>query len=148
MRTASTVPAVLTDLVARFAAALPDVRVVDGHPITPATDMVAVGFTGESGEPAIESSRSREQASLDPDREAYTVTCWAYCLRGDTDPAAVRETVYGWLDTVAAELAADPTLGGLVGRTQLATETLTQDQTDKGAQAALRFTVSVDAWTR
>ncbi|WP_377239656.1 hypothetical protein [Planobispora siamensis] len=148
MRVVSTVPAVLADLVIRIAAALPDVEVVDGHPITAANDMVCVGFSGESGEPAVESARSRDQVTLDPHHESYSIACWAYALRGDKDPVQVRELVYGYVNTVAAVLDANPILGGLVGRVQLATESLTQEQNDKGAQAELRFSIAVDAWTR
>ncbi|WP_068925028.1 hypothetical protein [Planobispora rosea] len=148
MRVISTVPAVLPELVTRFAAALPDVMVVDGHPINAANDMVCVGFSGESGEPAVESTRTREQVTLDPHHEAYSVTCWAYALRGDADTALVRGLVYEYVSAVAAVLDDDPTLGGLVGRMELTTESLTTEQVPEGAQAALRFVISVDAWTR
>lgn len=146
-QTVSTVPAVLDALVAAARRVLPDVQVVDGQPLAASPDILCVGFTGDPGEPAIESTRTREQVTLDPERESYEITCLAAVLRGETDAAAVRALVYAMISALADELAIDPTLGGVCGRAQLTTEALEQEQTTKGAQAVVRFVIAVDAWT-
>ncbi|MEV4093790.1 hypothetical protein [Streptosporangium saharense] len=143
----STVPAVLEALVAAARRVLPDVQVVDGQPLAASPDILCIGFTGEPGEPAVESTRTREQVTLDPDRESYEITCLAAVLRGETDTATVRALVYEMVNVLADELATDPTLGGVCGRTQITTEDLAQEQTTKGAQAVVRFVIAVDAWT-
>lgn len=145
---ASTVPAVLDALVAGFTSALPGVQVVDGQPITTDGDVVCVGFSGLAGEPAVESTRTREQLAVEPERESYDITCLASSWDGGTDAKAVRDRAYQLLDAVASWLAADRTLGGLVLSTRLSAESLIQEQTDQGAAATVRFTVHVDAFTR
>lgn len=143
----STIPAVLDALVAAARRVLPGVQVVDGQPLAAEQEIVCVGFTGEPGETSVENIRTREQVTLDPDRESYEITCLAAVLRGETDAAAVRARVYEMVSALASELATDPTLGGVCGRTQLTTEDLAQEQTKQGAQAIVRFVISVDAWT-
>lgn len=145
---ASTVPAVLDVLVAGFTSALPGVQVVDGQPITTDGDVVCVGFSGLAGEPAVESTRTREQLAVEPERESYDITCLASSWDGGTDARVVRDRAYELLDAVASWVAADRTLGGLVLSTRLSAESLIQEQTDQGAAATVRFTVHVDAFTR
>ncbi|MEV0149105.1 MULTISPECIES: hypothetical protein [unclassified Nonomuraea] len=145
--TVSTVPAALEALVAAGTRALPGVRVWDGYPLASDTTMLCVGFTGQQDEAAVESTRTRQQAALEPEHEAYAVSCYLYVLKGDTDARQTRQALYELLDALAGELVADPTLSGAVARAQMSTESLTQTQTDKGAQAELRFVILIDAWT-
>jgi len=142
----STVPAVIDALLAAWAP-LQGVQVVDGQPVTSKPDIVCVGFSGEAGEPAIESTRTREQLAAEPDREAYGITCLASSLRGDGNAKAARDRVYEMVQLVTDALAANPRLGGLVMRAMVSTESLTQMQTPKGAEATVRFVVSVNAFT-
>lgn len=144
----STIPDVIDALVALVQAQVPDVQVVDGQPVTSETDIVCIGFTGEPGEPAVESTRSLEQLTMEPDLESYAITCVASSLRGDTDAKAVRDRAYEIVNSVASAIAADQTLGGMAGYARLSTESLTQQQTSKGAEALVQFVVSVDAFTR
>ncbi|MFI6819264.1 hypothetical protein ACIBG7_43235 [Nonomuraea sp. NPDC050328] len=143
----STVPAVLDALLSLWAKALPGVQVVDGQPLEVEPDVVFVGFTGLPGEPVVTSTRTREQAATLPEHEAYAITCLASSLRGETDAKQVRDRVYEMVSALAGELAADPTLGGLVARAELSTESFAQEQTNEGAAATLQFVVNVDAWT-
>ncbi|GII89626.1 hypothetical protein Ssi03_76160 [Sphaerisporangium siamense] len=144
----STIPAVIDALVALVRAALPGVQVVDGQPMSSDRDIVCIAFTGEPGEAAVESTRAVEQLALEPDRESYTITCLASSLRGDADAKASRDRAYGLVDTIASAIAADPRLDGAVTYTRLATESLTQQQTQNGAEATVRFLVAVEAFTR
>lgn len=150
-RTVSTVPACLKALVATARRANPGAAVIDGQPEmhqVDADDILCIGFTGEPGEAAVESTRSQQQGTADPDRETYTVTCLAASWRGhDTDPEVVRDCAYDLINALAAELAVDPTLGGAVARTRLSTDQFAQAQTDRGATAVVRFTVAVEAFT-
>ncbi|MCP2339166.1 hypothetical protein [Actinomadura rupiterrae] len=144
----STVPAVLDALVQRVGLALPGVQVTDGQPVdVEPPDTVCIGFTGTPGEAVVVSMLSPEQMAVTPDRESYTVACVASCWKGhERDAKAVRDRAYALVDAVDAELARDPTLGGLVLRARLATEELIPEQTAEGALATVKFSVSVDAF--
>ncbi len=146
----STAPAVLDAMVVRFTAALPDVEVLDGGPVREyEDDLVCVGFTSVPGEPTVEDTRTREQMTTDPDRESYDVTSICSSWQGNqTDAKKVRDRAYEILDAIAAELASDQTLGGLVMRARLISHLFQQEQTLKGAVATIRFVIHVDAFTR
>jgi len=145
----STVPACLDALVALARRALPGVQVVDGQPLDTDPDIVCIGFTGEPGEAGVEVTRTRQQASITPDRESYDITCLASSWRGhQVDPKVVRDRTYELVDRIAAELAADPTLGGVALTTRISTDALAQEQTTRGAVAVVRFTIHVEAFTR
>jgi len=146
--TVSTVPGVLDALVALWGQALPGVQVADGEPVNVADDVLVVGFTGVPDEPAVTSTRTREQMAAQPDRESYDITCLASSWSGTTEFKPVRVRAYELLSAAAGALAADPSLGGLVLQTRLSTEDVIQSQTDKGAVVTVRFTVHVDAFTR
>lgn len=144
----STIPEVIDALVALGREQLPDVQVVDGQPVTSALDIVCIGFTGEPGEPAVESIRGHEQLATEPDLESYAITCLASSLRGDTDAKAARDRAYEMVNTIASAIADDQTLGGVAGYTRLSIESLTQQQVTNGAEATVRFVVAVDAFTK
>ncbi|MGW0805268.1 hypothetical protein [Nonomuraea sp. NPDC002799] len=147
--TVSTVPACLEALVAAATRALPGVQVVDGQPNRDLDDnLVMIAFTGEPGEQAVTSNRAQQQASTAPDRESYDVTCLAAAWGGhEDDPVPVRNTAYGFVNAIATELAADTTLGGVVGRSRISTDAFAQAQTERGAAAVVRFVVHVEAFT-
>lgn len=146
---ASTIPAVIDELVARARLALPAVQVLDGQPTTDTEpDVIAIGFTGSPGEAAVEATEDRAQLSVSPDRERYDVTCLASAWRGDDDAPAVRLRAFELLETVRAELQRDSTLGGLVLSARLAVVAFAQEQTSQGAVATIRFAVRVDAFAR
>lgn len=146
----STVPAVLDELVRRARLVLPEAQVLDGGPHRDTEpDVIAIGFTGEPGEVAVEDTRTREQLDVSPDRERYDITCLASSWKGNEhDPKAVRDRVYEMLDTLAAELERDQRLGGLVNRVRLSVLELAPEQTNRGAVATVRFVINVDAFTR
>lgn len=152
----STVPAVLDALVALATNALSSagqdgkpVQVIDGQNVTTTDDdVVAIGFTSQPGEASVESTRTREQLTTDPSREAYEITSLASSWRGDDDPKAVRDRVYHFLDLIEDELQEDPTLGGLVARVQLRSESFAQEQTKVGPVATVLFIIAVDAYTK
>ncbi|WP_395109785.1 hypothetical protein [Actinomadura sp. SCN-SB] len=146
MTTVSTVPAALDALVSGLTAAVPDVQISDGQPITTEVDVICIGFSGVAGEPGVESTRTREQLAREPDRESYDISCLASTFSGDTDAKAVRDRVYELLQAVADYLALNPTLGGVVMQTRLSAETYTPWQTDEGAIADIRFVIHVDAF--
>lgn len=148
--TVSTVPACLSALVAAARRALPGVQVVDGQPSDDIDDdLLMVGFTGEPGEAAVTSTRAQQQGTPAPDRESYDVTCLAASWHGHhDDPVGVRVRAYELVNALAAELAADTTLGGTVGRSRISTDSFAQAQTERGATAVVRFVVHVEAFTR
>ncbi|WP_242890265.1 hypothetical protein [Actinomadura litoris] len=143
----STVPTALDALVTGLTAALPDVQVVDGQPVSTEGDVICIGFGGVPGEPAVESTRTREQLAREPDREQYDIACLASSWSGDTDAKTVRDRAYELVDAAADVLAADDTLGGVVMEARITTDSLTQEQTAEGAVATVRFIVHADAFT-
>lgn len=145
--TVSTIPACLDALIALGVRALPGVRVSYGQPFELANDMVCLAFTGDPLEPSVRSTLTREQATTDPSHESYDVVSVAASLRGDTPMEPRVDAVFGFVDAIAAELAKDPTLFGVVARAELTVADLAPMQTDEGAAAIVRFTIRVDAWT-
>lgn len=156
MNSVSLVPDTIDRLVRLFSDALePEstddhpIQVLDGQPVTTTEDdVVAVGFTGDSNEPAVEVTRTREQLTADPDRESFEVVCLMSSWRGDDSMKQVRDRVYHFLDLINDALMEDPTLDGLVARINLRTEALAQEQTSEGPVATIRFVVGVDAYTK
>jgi hypothetical protein len=147
----STVPAVLDALVQRWTLAAPDALVVDGQPVhdydTP--DLVLVGFTGTPGAVSVTGTLDREQMAVEPDREQYEITCMVSAWKGaEDDVKAVRDRAYEIVDAIAADLAQDSQLGGLVMSARLSTSNLAQYYTDGGVSADVQVVVSVDAFTR
>lgn len=154
----STVPQVLDELVVRAGLAVesmtlpgrPPVQVLDGGPHKDTEDeVIAIGFTGISGEAAVENTLTVEQMSAEPNRERYDVTCLASSWLGNqVDPKTVRDRLYALLDAVAAEIGRDQTLNRLLMRARVSSQLFAQQQTEKGAVATVRFVVSCDGYTR
>ena len=140
----SSVPGVLDYLVRTWSQALPGVQVTDGQPLDMVDDVVCVGFTGQPGDAVVRSGLDPDSLSATSDREEYTVTSVLSSWRG-REPSAkvVRDVVYAIAGTMAAEIARDPTLGGLVLTSRLSASDLTQYQTDDGATTLLQVDVSV-----
>lgn len=147
----STVPLVLAKLVALSRAVLPEaVDVFDGQPDRDVPDeCVVIGFTGNPLEAAVEDTRSVEEISRERDRERYAITCLATSWLGEDYPMEeVRDHAFALVDLIAAKVAEDHTLGGLVMRTRVSSVALAQMQSDTGAVATIMFEVSIDAFTR
>jgi hypothetical protein len=154
----STIPAVLDELVVRAGLAVegmtlpdkPPVQVLDGGPHkNTSPEVIAIGFTGISGEAAVENTVTVEQMTADPNREQYDVTCLASSWLGNqVDPKVVRDRVYALTDAIADEIARDQTLGGLLMRARVSSQLFAQQQTDKGAVATVRYIVHCDGYTR
>lgn len=141
----STIPAALTALVQLVTVSLPGVRVEDGpwlnRPEEP--DVVVVGWTPDEGT-AVEMADTI--AGLGSSAESYDVTCLASSWSGETDMAARRARVDAMVEAVRGGLRIDHTLGGVVTRARVGTVSLDQFQTDAGCEAAVVFTVRVDAF--
>lgn len=150
--TVSTIPDVLNFLVKLAKDNFRDVLVTDGQPIPPQDaepDLLCIGFTGDPEEPAVEATRSTQQAKPVPDRETYEITCLASSWKGnDTDPVAVRETCFDIVNRFAQHIYKDHTLGKRVMRSRVMTTAFAQEQTTSGAVATVRFVVQIDAFTR
>lgn len=148
---ASTIPAVLDALVARWRLALPGVEVIDGEPVkTPEQDTVCVGCTAQpgSGVPVVQNTLDLADMSAGSNNESYDVTCVAASWGGDSDTKPVRDRAFGLLDAVSKDVARDPRLGGLVMLARMSTESYTQEQTTKGPVAAIQFVVHIEAFAR
>lgn len=150
MANVSTAPDALDRIVALARLALPGVQVLDGGPIRDfADDGMAFGYTPNFGDDVVVDTRTQEMMSGDPDRENYDITCLAWSWKGtETDQRKVRVRAYELVDAIAAELAKDQMLGGLVLRARVSSTNLSQEQTTKGAAATVRFTINVSAYAK
>lgn len=150
--TSSAVPAVLDYLVRSWTQAIPPddrLTITDGQPLDLTDDVVCIGFTGSPGESSVVSTRTREHLASAPDREQFDVISMVSTWRGrEQDARGVRDALYVLVDAIAADVARDQTLGGLVMRAQLTTGEVAQWQTEDGATAVIRLTVHCDGFTR
>lgn len=148
MAWASRVPDVIDVLVQRLSVAdgLADVDVRDGPAIASpsARQVLGVGYAGQAEETDVEATVGRD--GLTDEREQFTIRCAVAVLSGDTDVAAARQCAYGLLAAAGAAIARDRTLGGLVLRAGIGGHSLMQEQTDRGIQATVVFTVDCDAF--
>lgn len=151
MAWASKLPAAMDALVAVFKAwpGLAGVTVRDGPSTSQATvqEIVSVGFTGGEDDNSAESALLSEGLGGSIDREQFTIRCVAVVLRGSDDISGARQRAYELLKEAGAALAVDRTLRGSVMRAMVSSHSLTQDQTSSGAQAAVTFEVSCDAYS-
>lgn len=145
----STIPACLDALIALAKAACPDADVFDGDPPVEGDvkdDLVAIGWTGQPDEVAIEASGKAAKVS-GPDAESYDVQnvieCWA---GAETDAKPVRDTAFAMLNAISSQLKLDVRLGGVVAWAQISVARVTQAQTDQGAVCQVQFTVHVEAF--
>lgn len=152
MASSSSIPAVIDALVARATVvhAGTDAQILDGGPTTQTDqNLVCIGYNPNPGEPAVNDTRSPGGIAAEPNRESYDVQCVASSWLGEQhDPKTVRDRAFELVDALAADLARDQTLGGIVMAARLFTVALIPEQTTKGAVATVRFVVHIDAFTR
>jgi hypothetical protein len=149
--TISTVPAVIDELVSRFSQSVTDAQVCDALPRDDGDggDYIFVGFAGVDDQQAATNSVTIEQMASAPGREQYTISCLVSAWRGvQDDVKLVRDRAYELLDAMAAELARDQTLGGLVVRATLTAASLDQYFSQGGVSVDIRAVISADAFTR
>jgi len=148
----SKVPAAIDALVTTFQTAdgLRDVTVRDGASVSKARvlEIVSVGYTGIEGQADVDAIAATEGLGGSPDREQFSIRCVVAATSGGTDMPAARKRAYELFGAAAAAIAANRTLNGEVMRAMVGSHSLTQYQTDQGAQAAVAFTVDCDAYTR
>lgn len=151
MTWSSTVPAALTAILELFKSAdLGGAEVFDGPEVTGsgALDVVIVGWDGTGSDRlAADGTVTIEGLAGDPDREQYVIRCAAMALNGGGDLAAARARAYELAAACGALIAANRTLGGLVLRAGVTSQSLRQDQPTGGARASVEFGVGVDAYT-
>jgi hypothetical protein len=114
---------------------------------TTAMEVVSVAWTGGDNENGAESTLLTEGVGGEVDREQFTIHCVIAVLRGGDDMAGVRERAYELFREAGAAIAADRRLGGTVMRAMISAHSLDQAQTPQGAQAAVAFDVSCDAYS-
>jgi hypothetical protein len=147
----SKVPGILTRLVeiARAAPGLEGVVVRDGPLLEQGTDLrvLYIGWGGGTEDTDVDVIVSEDDLAGSPSQETTTVRCTAWASSGDTDVAAVREQAYAIVSGLGAAIDADRRLGGLVMRAMISGHTMTQQQTSRGAQAAVTFEVQATSFT-
>lgn len=149
----SRVPAAVAALLAilRAAAALANVRIVDGPEPVNLTDRdrIHVGWQ-PGGEAAVDLEQEFASAGARTRDETFVIACYAESRAGDKDMALRRARVFELVGAVETALRATdaapaaPTLNGTVLWAHLTTGNLQQVQAD-GAVAGLGFTISCRA---
>lgn len=147
----SKVPDVLAQLVAIATAApeLEGVVVRDGPLLEQDTDLrvLYVGWGGGTEDTDVETQVSEDDLAGSPSQETATIRCTAWARSGDTDVPSVRSQVYAVVSGLGAAIDRDRRLGGAVMRAMIGGHALTQQQTSRGAQAALTFEVVTTGFT-
>lgn len=148
----SKIPIAIDALVAIFGSAdgLQGLAIRDGASVDQSRvmEVLSVGYTGMEGEADAEALSVTEGLGGSPDRERFTIRCVVVVATGGTNMPAARRRVYELFGAAAAAIAANRTLDGAVMRAMVGSQSLTQYQTDQGAQAAVAFGVECDAFTR
>lgn len=114
----SRIPATIDALVAIFAAALPDVQVLDGPPnVNLASDFVTVGWSPYK-DTAVDATQQFASLGTQRREEDFTIACYADSYSGDTGTSARRARVFqlvGVIErTLRTDSGGDPTLGGVL----------------------------------
>ncbi|MFJ8153966.1 hypothetical protein [Streptomyces sp. NPDC094468] len=148
----SRLPDALDALVRIFTVAedLKGVTIRDGAAVSQGriTQVLSVGYTGEEDQSDAEATAVTEGLGGNPDREQISIRCVAAVAAGGTDLTAARKQAYEIFGAAASAIAGNRTLDGAVMRAWISSHSLMQGQTDQGAQAAVTFTVTGDAFTR
>jgi hypothetical protein len=134
-------PAVVDALVELLSGAPPlgGVAVFDGPEVIwpEQVDLIAVGLAPEN----LSNSALRIPAGLVATSESVEVTCVARCWSGGVGVKARRDRAYRLLDGVVQAIGADPTLGGVCARAEVAGSIYLPFRTDKGLLVDVIFTV-------
>lgn len=147
----SRVPDILAALVA-FAQSAPElvgVVVRDGPVMEQGTDLqvLYIGWGGGAEDTDVDVQVSEDDLAGSPSQESVTVRCTAWVASGDTDTVTARAAAYGIVSGLGAAIDRDRRLGGVVMRAMIGGHTLTQQQTPRGAQAAISFDVVTSGFT-
>jgi hypothetical protein len=155
MRANSTIPLALKALVLLARTAFggdENVEVIDGDPIPPLDarpDLVCIGFTGFPGDQSVSSTRTREQLATSPDRESYEITNIVSAWRGhEKSMPDVTDRAFKMIDILNDQLIVDQTLGGIVMRARIHSDSVAREMTSRGAVCTVRFIVQIEAFTR
>lgn len=144
----STIPAAIAGLIATLKAApgLAGVVVHDGPPTTAETpDWVAVGYDPTDPLTSVDASQVPASLGNRAREESYEIACSLAAWSGDEDMAARRVRALDLFAAVEAAVRTDITLGGAVRTAQVASYLLTQEQTQQGASAGVRFRIACSA---
>jgi hypothetical protein len=138
----SRIPATIDALVSIFAAALPDVQVLDGPPnVNLDLDFVTVGWSPYADTAA---EATQQFASIGTQRrdEDFTVICYAGSYSGDTVTSARRTRAFQLVASAETALRADVTLGGVLAFwAEMGDSTLHQEISDRGLDVGVTFHV-------
>jgi hypothetical protein len=140
-------------LYANFAAALPDVLVLDGMGATDDPGNFLMIGVDDPDTDAYANTADVEQKwagiGNHARNEAGSISCCAVAWNGDGDQKAARLAAKATVDAVESNLRSDPTVGGALpgpGWAQFGTRlTLSQIQTEDGAVALVFFQIAYQA---
>lgn len=140
------IPATIEALVAVARAALTDVQVIDGPPVTNIEpDVLCIGFSPEGV--SVEGAVTPSALGGDSDEYEQTITCVASSWRGDNDVKVVRDRVCAMVAAFEDAIAADRSLGEVVTEARLGPAVAFDEaQASDGASASVEFSVTVRGW--
>lgn len=146
----SAIPATISAVAALWAAAHPTVDVRDGLTLSgdagaPSDNIFRRVHVGVIPDTDAGTTFNREWASLGAIRitEVFDIPCHLECVSGDEDLVAIRAAAFTLFDSLAAAIAANRTLGGLLqeGAAVLGDGSLILGEDDEGGSVAIRFDV-------
>lgn len=137
-------------LIAGQADELQGTTVRDGPAIESAAELqvLYIGWSGGDADTDAEAQLEADGLRGNPDSEQSVIRCTAWVLSGKTAVAPVRQRAYGIVSGLGAAIDRNRTLNKTVMRAMIGAHTLTQQQTPKGAMAAISFEVDLTAYTR
>jgi len=112
-----------------------------------ATSVVMVAAADDQDDTSTVHTMTDEGYAGIRDRENTDIQCKIAVRYGDGSFSTVRPAAYAVFAAVRRAIITDPTLGKTVMNASTSGATLTQDMTDAGPRAQLRFTVTCDAYT-
>lgn len=107
-----------------------------------------IGWTGGTEDVDVEVQVSEEGAGGNPDREQTVIRCTAHAIDGAADIPTARRAAYDMVSGLGAAIDSNRSLNKTVMRAAIGNHSLTQQQTNKGAEAVVTFEVNTDGYTR
>lgn len=140
----SAVPALLTALVNKLTAALPNAEVGYGRGISQSEQMVRVGcsdYFADGPQEVAQADQTWLTEGLSR-QETVSIRCVALAWSGDVDIPTVLQTAYSLFAQVEAALVADETFGGTTTFSTGLSHVPEVDESTKGTAVQIRFDVN------
>ena len=144
--TTSTIPTAIDGLIAIFAASadLYGVQIFDGQPTTNTDkDCIAVGYVEDGA--AVDFTQTPRGLGNLRREEKFTIACTIISWRGSTVAKTVRDRAFALFNACQTAVSTGGTLSSSVIFGEVTQGSVSQFQTDQGAECNVVFTVSAES---